>query len=383
MTDKTISQQTEETVLELKGKFGPKGFINNLMGRNKKTAEKEFTFTGSANTVKEDVKTATKIKPLEQGNMMVEALMKIYEFMRSTSEEKKLHSELVANLNEANKLAADKRHKELIEALKNLKGGKEDVTAEKVVDEAGGIFGVLGDILNAFGGAKTALSLLSNVGRFFLFNPIGIGLVGGATLLTLLARDEKPEETTKGILTAADAGAQAQSIMDVVENTSAVERRRMNLLADRPSSKKSYLFWKDPELQQKYLDEIGWDNATGTTKEERDKGFIKLDENGKLIKAPPNAETSATPMPSPSAPSAPPATEEDYAKLSGKLNDVTKENNDLKLPTPTNEAVPTVNNMVASNVGQKSEAVQRNIIPAVRNLEDTFQRMIYYSTRVV
>ena len=377
MNDKVINEQTQQTALGLKNKFS---FVDRLMGRgNKKTAEKETT---EKEAVKEEKVSATKIKPLEQGNQMVDTLMQIYEFLKTTSDERKLNHELMNNMAEANKMAADKRHKELIDALKGLKGGKEDVTAEKVVDEAGGVFGILGDILNSFGGAKTALSILNSVGKFFL-SPVGAYLLASGVLLTMLARDENAEETNKGLQTAMGGpAAEAQVITETVKNTTPIERRRANILADRPWSKKSMLFWKDKELQDKYLEEIGWDNDTGTTKEERDKGFIAIDEKGNLIKAPTESKPKET-APPPEAPK-PAATPESAAPASpsAALNKAVEQNNDLKLPS-SEESVPTINNVVASTTAQKAEALQRNPIPAVRNLEETFQRMIYYSTRVV
>ena len=48
-----------------------------------------------------------------------------------------------------------------------------------------------------------------------------------------------------------------------------VERKKQKILADRPSNKKSYVPWKDSDLQQAYLKEIGWDQKTGTTAQER------------------------------------------------------------------------------------------------------------------
>lgn len=118
---------------------------------------------------------------------------------------------------------------------------------------------------------KNAVSMLPQIARFFLMNPIGIGLLAGATLITLLARDKNPEETTKGILNAGTPDtAMAEAIMKTAEAPDAEKQvKKQSLLADRPKEKKSLLFWKDSKLQQEYLDEIGWDEKTGTTSEER------------------------------------------------------------------------------------------------------------------
>jgi hypothetical protein len=120
---------------------------------------------------------------------------------------------------------------------------------------------------------KNAISKLPLIARFFTMNPIGIGLLAGATLITLLARDKNPEETTKSILNAGTPDtAMAEAIIKTSEAPDAEKQaKKQNLLANRPKEKKSLLYWKDTKLQQNYLDEIGWDEKTGTTSEERNR----------------------------------------------------------------------------------------------------------------
>lgn len=121
---------------------------------------------------------------------------------------------------------------------------------------------------------KNAISILPKIARFFLMNPIGIGLLAGATLITLLAKDKNPEETTKSILNAGTPDtAMAEAIMQTAEAPDAEKQvKKQNLLANRPKNKKSLIFYKDSELQKDYLKEIGWDEKTGTTAEERSRG---------------------------------------------------------------------------------------------------------------
>jgi hypothetical protein len=64
-----------------------------------------------------------------------------------------------------------------------------------------------------------------------------------------------------------------------------------------------------------------------------------------------------------------------------KVNEVIRENVDLNLPTAVSSVNETINNTTVNTESQVSRPVTD--IPSVRNMEETFQRMILYSTRVV
>jgi len=64
-----------------------------------------------------------------------------------------------------------------------------------------------------------------------------------------------------------------------------------------------------------------------------------------------------------------------------KLNNVVAENNAAKLPSNSTSSSPVVNNQ--TNVATSKNSASVGPIAAVRNMEDTFQRMIMNSTRVV
>ena len=66
--------------------------------------------------------------------------------------------------------------------------------------------------------------------------------------------------------------------------------------------------------------------------------------------------------------------------MGSQLQSVQSQNLDMKIPESTEDPSISVNNIVKTSTSS-SETKKR--LPAVRNLEETFKRMIYNSTRVV
>ena len=89
MATKKIKPQTQNTVLELTGKFGPQGLVSKLFGSSKE--KKDMEFTGKAKVIKKS-DTASKIKPLQQGNNLIDILSKIYTFLQKNYDADKLAS---------------------------------------------------------------------------------------------------------------------------------------------------------------------------------------------------------------------------------------------------------------------------------------------------
>lgn len=414
---KAIGLKTQARVTRLKAKFDPlniakfmtggsrlgPAILGKMLGRSRKDIE---YFTGRARPVS----TSTKIGKLESAgdsSGMDGMLNKIYEFMKKNREEDIRHKEIQNNFAEEKQNEADRRHRELMKALgAESKMGKP--TAEKVTAKSTEPSG-LDYLFEAAGLGKDVVKLLINVSRFFLMNPIGIGLLAAASSLILLNKDKNPEATTKSILAAGDVGEANKQTMDVIENTTGAERRKQNLLADRPKEFKSMLFWKEPELQKKYLEKIGFDPKTGLTESEKNEGFVGVTDDGVPYKkaatpapaagstppAPasaPAAETGGAPTATPatpdtggapaptSTPPAPMATPETVPNMGQQLASVMGQNTDMKLAADTGPLESVVNNLNSLN---KSTTTGKSALPAVRNLEDTFQRMIMNSTRVV
>ena len=201
---------------------------------------------------------------------------------------------------------------------------------------AGKLSKILTPVLDMFGMIKNVFSsplkiLLSlggtilKAGRFligqmfrlllpFLTNPIVLGLLGAAAIAWLVkylidtASPEANQQTAEGMANAMNDAALPTAIMEAASQTSDVERRRQNLLANRSGDDKSLLFWKDIDLQKKYLEKIGFDNQTGLTKAERDAGFTSIDSEGKPIKPKPTPASPESSSPAPVAPAPAPAT---------------------------------------------------------------------------
>jgi hypothetical protein len=426
-----LSDKSRATTTGIKEKFDPMNIAKFMTGGSNLAPAIVGKMTGRSQediqhfaSNKKGADTASKVGPLEQMNSMDEILLKIFELLKSTNENNIKHREHINAFAEEEKMEKDRRHKELLDAIKGKKGKKE--TAEKVEEQTGmGIADIISNILNSFGGARTALSILSNVGKFFLLNPFGAALLLGTATISMLARDENPEQTNK-MLQGAMGGptADAQAIVDAVKDTTEIDRRKQNILANRPERMKSRMgiFGGDVKLQEQYLKEIGWDESTGLTAAEKKAGFTGLDEKGNPVKATATGTSTETPGKTPGLspgeevvktpeggkPTASPvaggggssaaATETKPAESasaapkssamptsspnpSEKLNSAISENQNMKLEE--NVTAPTVVNNSVNKVTNSNSPSSKFVMPMVRNQEATFRRMILNSTRVV
>ena len=233
---------------------------------------------------------------LQKGESASNVLAKIYALINEDFETTKLHDELAKNFEEDKKAKEEKRHKELIEALKEIGQTATPVDNKgKEKEEGGGFFadllkmiekwkeglmemlGPIFDIVKNFG------SVLINVAKFFLTNPIGLGLLAGATLMTLLYRDKDPEATNKGIQNAGKAdGGLGEAIMDAKSDEASQRRAVLLRKAHEDGTIKAswWEFKKAGKEENDYLKSIGFDTQTGLTQKDRDNGFNAVDEEG-------------------------------------------------------------------------------------------------------
>jgi hypothetical protein len=367
--------------------------------------------------------TAEKITSLEQDNKVLDGLFKIYDLMKATNEEKLKQREKDNAFAEERKLESDKRHQALIKAITGKPTSQltTSTNTATALNNGNNLMDDLGDI----GKLKGFVDILKTVGTFFLANPIGIALLAGTLTISMLLRDQNPEETNKMIQGAgAGPAGDAQAISNAAKETTGVQRRKQNILADRPSNKKSLLFWKDSDLAISYLTEVGFDEKTGLTESEKKLGYFGVDEDGNLLKEDPKkketpaavtketiAPMNTAPAESTSAATSPKnitsptlmessvtnTTNEtnvtptnvnvnnsapmETTNLSQKLNQVNEQNLEMKLPTPSSTGATIISNTQKTNTLQNGSG--RVKLPTVRNMEETFQRMIYNSTRVV
>lgn len=431
----TLSEKSKARAKGIKEKFDPMNIarfmtggsslgaalVGKMTGRSKEDME---YFTGKKSRQVSGGDTATKIGSLDPGNEMVDILTKIYTLLQQVNSNTGKEKE--NNFKEEQDMEKARRDKALLDALKSKKNDKEEQTAEKIEKETGqSPANVLDDILGFFGGAASGLNLLKTVGAFFM-GPVGLAIVGVASLAALFglmmgAKPESHEEASK-VQKAADLSSEGAAIMEAVNDV--VLGRKNRLLSQRPSNKKSLLFWKDEDLQKQYLKEIGFDEKTGLTEAEKSAGYNSLDENGnpvrkeKVTQQSTNAPAASTTPTETSEPTTTPAGKPSAAFVSSgstsqpssatnetttqtqvapapssdglmvssegmgsKLSSVTSENLDSKLITPEGENTNNVlNNIMTSRTTRNKK---QGSFPFVRNQEPTFQRMILNSTRVV
>lgn len=366
--------------------LGP-ALLGHLLGRDPRDIQ---YFSGRFKPIRENRIKADKIRPLPKEDVvgdLNDILSKMYKLMATTHENELRRKELSDNKAEELEMERERRHQEVLNALELLTGKKIKRKAVRVAPTSSGIgAGTVAAAVALGAGAATVASVAAKavpaVMRMFLMTPLGLYITAGAALLSLLYNDENPEQTTKQILGAGDPAAVSTAIVEASEETSAIEKKRMSLLADRPKNKKSYLFWRDKEMQDKYLEEIGWDQTTGTTADERQRGVDHIDSQGRNVT---KLQPAGTPEPELQISA-------DKRSVSGKLirqnsnagqklDEVQKQNLDVKIAPPPKTPPQTTNNTNV-NTSQMSVPVKRPI-PDVRNHEDSFERMIFDSTRVV
>lgn len=374
-----ISSKTESTTLELTGKFGPGGLMNSLFGGKNK--DNNVAFSGKAKVVKNDKGTASKIQPLKQGNELIDMLMKIYSFMNKNYEEDKLHKELLENFKEEQKIEDDKRHQKLLKALQDLTkniNGTPSAEKEDLVDGGGD---TISNLLSFFGLGKTSLLLLRTVGAL-LINPVTLALLSAAAAGTVgywmyNRIKEDPQAALEGKtgvgMAVAGLGSEGQlPSFEEEQKNKTLETKAAEV--DKKGLKNSTL----PELEAKKQLLVEYGKAKSPEVAE----LTKEIESRKQTQ--PVAPTQSSPITTtPTASPEPAASAVSVTPSSAKLDVVQSENNKAKMEELTSPSTSTINNVTAQSSSQKSQPYVRTKIPSVRNTEESYQKMIVYSTRVV
>jgi len=431
---RTISLKAQSKIKGIKEKFDPlniakfltggsklaPALLGRLMGRDIRDIE---YFTGRNRPIRVAGKgTASRITSGvgEGGDIegINEQLLKIYSFLKTSTDKDIRRKEKEENFKEEREIESEKRHKEFIEALTKLKTGKSTAQAVTKTEQKDGfdfgglvegilskikemVQGIIDTALSPFSWLKNLSSLAgpllqflgSNLFRLILMNPVVLGMAAAGALAYWLisqSSEEANKKTAEGLSKAADVSTEGAAIMAAQEpsDENVVQKRKDKLLSERPSNKKSFAFWKDSDLQKKYLEELGFDEKTGLTEQEKKQGYIRLDENANPIK-----KSSAEPV-KPAATAMPNETDAETARLarqnaasmpttSNALNTVMAENVAANLPSvPNKQAQTTVNNVIQNKNNQQQRISKLSEI-AVHNDEPTFMRMIMGSTRLV
>jgi hypothetical protein len=421
---KTLSEKSKARNVGLKEKFDPLNIVKfmtggsklapallgRMMGRNQQDIK---YFSGAGKT--KDTGTTTKIEKLETDNQILDTLYKIYEYMKKTHDDEVSQREKIANFKEEQQLEKEKRHKELLSAITGSKTTKVTATPVKEPEKEGGLFGnifstVASMIAAAIAGVSALVSSLSamvngivsgfkglptlmNIAKFFLTNPIGIGLLAGVTLLTLLNKqtEEQAAETNKGLQTAlggssVEAKNQLEankSFEDLSPEDKKKEKSRIvklnEALKDAPTATKFFQYNVPQYLKSKGYSASEIDELI-TPVQDRVK-FQGPENDPTKMNLTPKTTIEAKPMDVPAGnkletlPEAPPT-----EKLNSKVKESMELNLAAAIPKSVSEA-QTINNTNVVNTNKPM--AQKNPLPSVRNTEKSFSEMIFYSTRVV
>jgi hypothetical protein len=409
---KTISLKGQAKIKGFKEKFDPMNiakFITGgsdwapaMLGKMRGRSKEDIARFSGSRLRDDSGSTATKIGKLEGENQTLDILMKIYEFMQKSYEDKVKQRDAENAFAEENKLEKDRQHDRLIAAITGKPVEiKEKETAEKVEKDKDSF---VGDALAAFGGlslAKSALSTLATVAKFFAFNPVGLAILGSVALGALFWKlfsdksgyEDANSELSKGLRQAESVGGLA-GVKDEAE-----ARKKM------PEYDRTMAEIKDFETYQNEGDKLNDQQLKGYAN--RGPGALEAVEDYKLAREQYNkivgAKATASPVtttattesessetstptatPSETTPSTPPSPVSEAPAtapaVSQKLNQVQNENLDLSIPQSVSDPSTVVNNNSVKSYNKSGTKIS---MPSVRNQEPTFANMILYSTRVV
>ena len=380
---KSVSEGSRARMTNLKKKFDPMNIakfmfggsnlapaiVGRLTGRSEKNMK---YFTGKQGKMD----TASKIKPTNEGGEgMLEMLNEIYLLLEDSRHSLKNLSPTEEEIFER-ELRAKQRHKELLSAL-GYKATKEETATKK--EEPG--TSLLDDIMAMFGLKDLGKLAIRGLGSLATAAVTGAGgiLLGGAVAAGIAyfmykvltdesSYDKDPNSPFNlALKQAKDVGglAGAKDEEDRIRKLPEYEKTK----AEIANFEKNYNEGnKLNDAQLKGYAERGPEAARAVQdyKNERDRVFDAL---------------GYKPPPAPTAEPAPTATPTASTPASAAVMPVTSENLEMNLPMAATSAGETINTTNINAQNQPSQSVTE--IPSVRNMEETFQRMILYSTRVV
>jgi hypothetical protein len=410
-----IGLRTQARIKGIKEKFDPLNIVKfltfgsrlgpalygRLFGRSRKDIE---YFTGRASAIGSK---ATKIGPLRNGDEdiagMKAILNQILTFLNKSHERDMILREKENNLRESNKLDDDRRHKELLKAL----GQNIPTIISEEVEKENNFGKIFKDIFSKLKGLADVVSSLKDAlievakklgmplaqglmklgrwGWLAATNPITGFVIAGTTLGTGVygILNSYSDEQLKQVAESGDTGAEMAAVILAGRDKTDADRvlqdernERIQQLLKEYKASFPLRSYGAPEQHRKFLEEKGLRRA------DLDQLFPDVEAGPEIVnprQMKGKLELQTTPTPPPAAPPEPVM---DQTPESGKLNVVTKENVSLNLPTnTTNKALDdaTVNKVI--NTPQRTG--KKIPMPAVRNLEASFQRMIINSTRVV
>jgi hypothetical protein len=399
-------------------KFAP-ALLGSMLGRTQQDIQ---YFSGTKKAKEVGGTRNLDIGQLESDNNVLDILSKIYTLLKTTDKNDTLRREKENNFKEEEQSEKERRHKALIEAIT---GKKQTTTAaptatkaddgsgllstilgivtgmissaiEGVMSVVSGISNLIKGVLSAFSlGSLGPLRLLASLGSF-LISPLGVGLLalsaGAITAWAFWKMLKDPSGYEAADSATSQGLANAEKVGGLAGVKDEMDRRKKLPEYDRTMAEiKDYQFnYNESEplnnVQLKGFAERGPGalEAVEDYKMERDRVKKAIAERNQTATPVPATTQSSDSTEKPMVPSqeSKPQAIEPMASTTNKLNTVTSENLELNLPS-TPESV--VNSQITNNTNVNSTKGQRpkGPIPSVRNMEDSFQRMVFDSLRVV
>lgn len=395
--------------------------IGRLFGRSREDIE---YFAGRASPIGERRKKITGLSGQGEGedtSGMKVVLNQILTFLQKSHEKDMILREKENNLRESAKLKDDIRHTDLLKALANVGFGGTGETATK--EKEGGL---LDGIMSIINGLKQQLQSIiedfKNVKNFltginwlsklswlrFAVNPYALAaMLVAAGIFAIYNNNKEIREAaaegdveklkgyfanstgTDADMAGVDSGYNKESIRAALEASAAkgsvkaqAALENFDKLTSETAPVKS-----EKALMNEYLQSKGFYDATGkgdyknildSSKKPTQANFDAASAYAKSKMSTPVPEVSPSPAP---APVSPPAVNE--SPKSSAVNTATDTNVSLNLSTTTSAE----RNQAAQNrtnvINNKAATGQKVPMHMVRNKEETFQRMIYNSLRLV
>jgi len=345
----TLSERQKARMTGLKEKFDPlniakfltggsklgPAILGNLLGRTKSDIS---YFTGQRPT-------STKINRLESDDSgLSDILSKMLTYMKNVNEENQKNKQKENNFKEELELERLKRHKELIAALTNRQY-EGTATAVKIEQQGQSLFDMITDLFGVAGGAITAFKWLGRLGGF-LASPLALGgltVVGIAYAMYKMLSDPSgydndPDSDFNRSLRATQRVGGIAGVREMME-----KREKL------------------PEYERT-MEDI--------------KDFQRLNNPEFVVRPPSQQDRSSIEFGT-----TPPAVES--APASGQqLERSQADNLNLKVQDKVSQQQDVVNTRRIDNAVSEQVPTPKNL-PAVRNLEPTFESMILDNTRTI
>ena len=391
-----VSNETVKTTKKMMQKFDGDTINNFINGKSKSPQNKEYASSKTKN-VKSKNNTASKIKPLPQGAEMIDMLNKIHTFLQRNGEQDKLHQDRLNNYMEENLAEAKARHDKLLEAIKKLTKDvsvtKEEVSTASSPAQEKNILDILTDVFDI----KDIKTVFKTLGRFATMLTPFLGPLAAAASIAVFgytmykmftnkdAYEAPDSEVNKGLAQAEKVGGYA-GVQDAEEKMKKLPEydQVMAQIKNYETTYNEGMPLNDKQLSGYEKKNAAAKKAVDDYKKERDsKSYTPVPTPRTVVNT-----TGQTGMPSlsetPTAGTASPAPASAAPSPSEKLNNVVSENNNAKIEQMTEPPeVNTINNTMVSGNKKESEIAPKLDLPSVRNQEETFRRMIFYSTKVV